>query len=148
MEEKNEIISNKEYKAVSQSLFELLSKCDALPEDVLLKFQSVAAEKSIGFFTLPGAKYLEKHIDGSFAAQLAFQIVYRTKAAGNGQMLDAQTELDNVCDWLEEAEVPVLTDNRLVQEIIIDSTPYVTDKDDTGYVEYVRTGTLKYEKGE
>lgn len=148
MEEQEKIISNKEYKVVSQSLFELLSKCNVLPEDTLLKFQSVAAEKSMGFFTLPGAKYLERHIDGSFTAQLAFQIVYKTKAAGNGQMLDAQTTLDNVCNRLEEAEFPVLSDNRIIQEIVIDSTPYVTDKDDTGYVEYVRTGTLKYEKGE
>lgn len=140
------VISNKEYKAVSKALFELLDGCEVLPEGVPLKYQSIGAEKSVALFTLPGAKYLKKHIDGSFAAQLAFQILYKAKAQGNGQMMESQTVLDDISDWLEEAAVPGLTDNRRILEITVNSTTYVTDKDDAGYVEYTRTGTLKYEK--
>lgn len=146
MEKAEERISKKEYKVVSQSLFELISECDVLPEGVVLKYQALVEEKCICLFTLPGAKYLEKHIDGSFVAQLGFQLVYKAKAAGNGQMLDVQVKLDDICDWLEESEAPLLTDNRTIREIVMDSTPYVTDKDESGYVEYIRTGILKYEK--
>lgn len=139
-------VTNKEYKVITDALFELLDSCNVIPKGVPVKYQTVAETESIGLITLPGAKYMEKYIDGGFKAQMPFQISYKAKVTANGQMMENQRVLDCIGDWLEAAEFPSLTDKREIQEITVNSTTYVTEKDNAGYVVYTRTGSMIYEK--
>lgn len=144
----SEKVTNKEYKVITKALFELLASCNVIPNGIPVKYQTVAETESIGLITLPGAKYMEKYIDGGFKAQMPFQISYKAKATTNGQMMESQRVLDGICDWLEAAEFPNLTDKREIEEVTVNSTTYVTEMNEAGYVVYARTGSMVYEKEE
>ena len=138
---------NSEYKAVGKALFELLSQCPFLPE-APLKFQSIGEKVSIGMFTLPGAKYLRQEIDGSFVAQVRFQVAYKSFPATNEQRLASQNTVDEIMAWFENtSNLPQLTDGRRITEITASNS--IAYKDATGEdasVTFAADAVMEYRK--
>lgn len=139
-------LSQKEYSEIGAALFERISQYPDLPAGVKFDYQSLDGINHIGFFTVPGGKYLSEDVVGGFTAQLPFQIVYRVSATGNMQMLDAEALINNLADYLSEKPYPALTDDRNIYKITTDSTTYRSQADEDGSSVYVRSGTVNYEK--
>ena len=146
-EEKTYPLNTSEFKAVGKALFSLLSECPHLP-DAPLKYQSIDEKVSVGLFTLPGAKYLRQEIDGSFVAQVRFQVAYKSFPTTNEQRSESQEVIDRIMAWLENtADLPLLTDGRRITEITAsNSIPY---KDATGEdtsITFAADAVMEYRK--
>lgn len=140
------LLSSKEYSEIGSALFEMISQYTELPDGVVFDYQSLRGVNHIGFLTVPGGKYLKEDVTGGFEAQLPFQIVYKLSATGNAQMLDAETLMDNLADYISEKPYPSLTGGRIIYKITMNSTTYRSRAEDDGSFVYVRNGTVNYEK--
>ena len=132
-------LSGTEYRIIGKAMLERIQAYDGLPAGTVLDCQ-------IGFMTTPGGKYLRHDVDGGFEAQLPFQIAYMLAGTGNKEMLDAETLLDGLVDYLEARPYPSLTDGREVTKIDFDSTTYRSQANADGSLLFVRNGRVRYEK--
>lgn len=146
MSEEIKPLSLKEYDALGRGLFEKISQCATLPTGVKLDYQSIEGINHIGFLTVPGGKYLKEYVTGGFEAQLPFQILYKTGATGNAQLLKAEELVNEIADYLEENPDMSLSDGREVVKISMDSVTYRSKTEEDGSKVFVRNGTVRYEK--
>lgn len=146
MAEETNPLSSKEYDAISQGLFEKISQYSGLPSGLKFDYQSVDGINHIGFLTSPGGKYTKEFVTGGFEAQLPFQLLYKTGATGNAQLLKAEEVVNGIADYLEENSEMNLTEGREVIKILMDSITYRSKADEDGSMVFVRNGTVKYEK--
>lgn len=143
-----EALSQTEHNVIGAALFELVASCPHIPSGVNPQYQSIGEKESIGFFTLPGSKYLKWDISGGFTAQVNFQVAYKSFPASNQQRLDSQTITDNIMAWLENVdELPLLSGGRRITKITAsNSLPY---KDSTGAdksITFAADAVLEYRK--
>ena len=61
-----------------------------------VKWNSIEEGTSIGIFPLPGAKYIKRYINGSYKAQMPFQIVYRSSPGTNNDSIGSQEVLEEL----------------------------------------------------
>ena len=139
-------LSGTEYRIIGKAMLERIQAYDGLPAGTVLDYQAVNGICHIGFMTTPGGKYLRHDVYGGFEAQLPFQIAYMLAGTGNKEMLDAETLLDGLVDYLEARPYPSLTDGREVTKIDFDSTTYRSQANADGSLLFVRNGRVRYEK--
>lgn len=140
------LLSGQEYQIIGKALLERISTYSGLPADMVLDYQAVNGVGHMGFITTPGGKYLHQDVYGGFEAQLPFQVAYMLAGTGNKEMLDAETLLDGLVEYLEARPYPDLTGGRQVTKIGFDSTTYRSNANEDGSLTFVRTGRVEYEK--
>lgn len=140
------LLSGTEYKIIGKAMMERIQAYSGLPTGIKLDYQAVNGVGHIGFITTPGGKYLFQDIYGGFEAQLPFQVAYKLAGTGNKEMLDAETLLDGLIEYLEKKPYPSLTDGRQVTKIDFDSTTYRSQANEDGSLIFVRSGRVRYEK--
>lgn len=141
-----ENLSSSEYTAIGQAVMDMVSSYPDAPENITYDYQSINGVNHIGVITTPGGRYLKRDVTGGFEAQLPFDIVYRCAATENIQLLNAEKLLDGIADYLENMSYPSLTDGRAILKITMNSITYRTQADQSGAVQFLRSGSLRYEK--
>lgn len=146
MSDNLEPLSGSEYRIIGKAMLERIQAYDGLPAGVALDYQAINGVNHIGFITTPGGKYLKRDIYGGFEAQLPFQVAYMLAGTGNKEMLDAETLLDGLTEFLEAKPWFSLTGGRDVTGVDFDSTTYRSRAADDGSLVFVRNGRVRYEK--
>lgn len=144
----SEPLSSAEYETIGQALFEWIASYEGITDASRLDYQSLTGIGHIGFFTVPGGKYLHQDVIGGFTAQLPFQIAYKSaNTKGNLNQFNAEKVVNDIAEYLENSEFPKLSGNREIYKLLMDSTTYKARSEDDGSDVYVRSGTVQYEKG-
>jgi hypothetical protein len=141
----NEIqaLSGTEYSIIGAALF---NKLTMYSRDLLFDYQSLDDDGHVGLMTTPGGKYLSRDIIGGYTAQLPIQIMYRTKAQTNKELLSAEALITDIAAYLETKPYPDLDGGRVITQILIDGIPYRAQADNSASVVFALTGFVKYEK--
>ncbi len=148
-EEKYERLSLSEYELVSEAIFMMVSQCPVLPVGVPLKYLDGGAGENITVIPIQdNAQYKQWYIDGSFSAQVDFQVAYKAFPTTNGQKIDCQKTVADIMTWLENTEqLPLLTEDRKITGIsVVNSFAVVDEKATDGNTVFVSLATLTYRK--
>ena len=149
MDKQLEVLSISEQKTIAEALLTMVSGYGFFPTAVTLKkiyWQSLDTTECIGIYTMAGALYLKKHIDGSFLAQFPFCIRYVCKPSNNSARVKKQDVLDSLGEWLETTELPLMTGDREIEAIGRTGTTYLAGADASGNDIYQCNFNLKYRK--
>lgn len=98
---------------------------------------------SIGIFPLQGARYIKKYVSGSYTAQFPYQIIFRSSPTTNKTSIDAQTVLDSLAAWMEDAVVE-FKDVHMQLEAISRTSVVCPVYQDTKQIGYGVNMKLKY----
>lgn len=116
-EEIKERLSKTEYDKVGEMLLELIAECPYIPAGANIKYNSKDVGKCVYIITA-GGNIKSRNVLGGFTAELTIQVAYQSFPQGNGQMINAQSVVDNITGWLEDVDnLPILTKNRKVTKI-------------------------------
>lgn len=146
-EEIKERLSKTEYDKVGEMLLELIAECPFIPKDAKVKYNSKDVGKCVYIITAGGG--IKKwDIIGGFTADLNIQLAYQSFPTGNGQMINAQSVLDNIAGWLEDVEnLPKLTGNRKITKFTAsDSFSTVEEVEGDKATVYVSNVVMEYRK--
>ena len=146
-EEIKERLSKTEYDKVGEMLLELIAECPYIPKDAKIKYNSKDVGKCVYIITAGGG--IKKwDIAGGFTAELNIQLAYQSFPTGNGQMINAQSVLDNIAGWLEDVEnLPKLTGNRKITKFTAsDSFSAVEEVEGDKATVYVSNVVMEYRK--
>lgn len=146
-EEIKERLSKTEYDKVGEMLLELIAECPFIPKDAKIKYNSKDVGKCVYIITAGGG--IKKwDISGGFTADLNIQLAYQSFPTGNGQMINAQSVLDNIAGWLEDVEnLPKLTGNRKITKFTAsDSFSAVEEVEGDKATVYVSNVVMEYRK--
>ena len=108
-----------------------------------VKWNSIEEGTSIGIFPLPGAKYIKRYINGSYKAQMPFQIVYRSSPGTNNDSIGSQEVLEELGSWLEKAGIE-FKDKQMELESINRTSPVFSASQDVKKMDYAVNMQLKY----
>ena len=98
---------------------------------------------SIGLFPLRGAVYVKKYISGSYVGLLPFEIVFKTAATTNKDMIKAQEMLRSIGEWLETCGIGFSDTNMVLESMVRDSPVFIASQDEKN-TEFAINVTLKY----
>lgn len=146
-EEIKERLSKTEYDKVGEMLLELIAECPYIPAGATIKYNSKDVGKCVYIITAGGG--IKKwDIAGGFTADLNIQLAYQSFPTGNGQMINAQSVLDNIAGWLEDVEnLPKLTGNRKITKFTAsDSFSAVEEVEGDKATVYVSNVVMEYRK--
>lgn len=116
-EEIKERLSKTEYDRIGDMLLELFADCPYIPDGAKIKYNSKDVGKCVYIITA-GGNIKSRNVLGGFTAELTIQVAYQSFPQGNGQMINAQAVVDNICNWLEDIQsLPQLTGNRTITKI-------------------------------
>ena len=135
-----------EYRRVGEMIYDKVRVYENLPAGIEVDYQGLKGINHLGFMTTPGGKITKRFITGGFAAQLPFQLLYKTTPTTNSTNFNAENFVDDLADWLEQRPYPELSDGRVVTSIVMDSITYISTADNDGSVVFVRNGSVFYEK--
>lgn len=108
-----------------------------------VKWNSINEGRSIGIIPLQGAVYIEKYINGSYTAQMPFQLVYRSSPTTNKSSMDAQQMLNDLAAWMEESSME-FRDPHMKLEAITRTSPVFGGGQDEKITDYAVNMQLKY----
>lgn len=109
-----------------------------------IRWNRINDTTSIGIFPLQGAVYLKKYVSGSYAAQMPFQIVFRSSPTTNKASIDAQTALEELGKWLENSGGVEFKDPRMQLEGISRTSNVFSFSQDEKHADYGINMQLKY----
>lgn len=142
-----ETLSKTEYDTVGEMLLKLISQCPVIDPDTTIKYQSMDADSCLGIFTMAGAKYLKRNVQGGFTAQIRFQVAYKGLGTGNGDNIQNQAYVDSIMDWLEKVEdLPNLSNGRTITKITAtNSVAYTDSTGNDNSITFAADATMEYE---
>ena len=146
-EEIKERLSKTEYDKVGEMLLELIAECPYIPAGATIKYNSKDVGKCVYIITAGGG--IKKwDIAGGFTADLNIQLAYQSFPTGNGQMINAQSVLDNIAGWLEDVEnLPKLKGKRKITKFTAsDSFSAVEEVEGDKATVYVSNVVMEYRK--
>ena len=138
-------LSGTEYSIVGAGIFNKLAEFPS-SEAIVFSYQGLDGDGCIGLMTVPGGKYISRDVCGGYVAQLPFQLMYRTKAKTNKELLEAEKMLTDTASWLETKPFPELDGGREITNIQCDGIPYRAEADNSASVIFVLTGRVTYER--
>lgn len=112
-------------------------------DNTTVKWNSIANDKSIGLFPLQGAVYIGKYINGSYKAQMPFQIVFRSSPTSNKANIDAQQLLNDLACWMEDSVIE-FKDQHMKLESISRTSPVFGEGQNEKTTDYAVNLQLKY----
>lgn len=139
-------LSSSEYKRVGALIYDRVCTYPHLPAECEVDYQGINGINHVGFLTVPGGKITKKYVTGAYEAQLPFEILLKTMPTDNNLSFEAESLVDDIADWLEQRPYPALSDDRVVVQILMDSTTYRSEAQDDGSIVFVRNGLILYEK--
>ncbi len=129
--EKTEPLTITECETVVEALWELVKQYPKQKDDpeVKAEYDALGANKSLSVSVL-GGRYKKKYVSGSFTAEVAFHVAYKSQPQTSEQRIDRQAFVGRIMQWLENTKnLPLLTDGRTITRIATQGVPY---KDETG----------------
>lgn len=158
MEKKSyEMLSTEEQEIIGKAIYTLMLSCPALPTGTKTNYGDIGSN-TIGMFAEQGAIVRERYVNGAFAAQFPFGLLYRSKPDTDAERIAREQTLSNIAKWLcgkeitldnqqyRLSEYPVLTDGRKITEIEQRQTVYPVGKLEDGSVDYQVHLMIEYKK--
>lgn len=138
--EKIENLTIKDAESAQNAVLDLILQYPNFPKTFKannknVKWNGINTETSIGIFPLSGSRYIKKYVNGSYTAQMPFQIEYRSSPTTNKASIDAQMILEDLSKWLEESGIEFADPHMTLESISRTSVvlPALQDEKQVGY---------------
>ncbi len=148
MNDQIELLSATEYDTVEKALWELVKQYPKQKgdPDVRAEYDALGANKSLSVSVF-GGRYKKKYVSGSFNAEVAFHIAYKSQPTSSDLRINAQAFVGRIMKWLENTKnLPKLTDNRTIIKITTQGVPYKDDSEQNKDTVYAADATMEYMK--
>lgn len=113
------------------------------PSNQTILWNNISDKQSIGVFPVEGGVYLDRYVDGSYTAQMPFQIIYKSNPTTNKANIANDNLLDDLAKWLEKKDF-TLTDKNFSTESITRTSNVFSGTRDEKETALVINMSLKY----
>lgn len=141
-----ERLSLEEQKNIMKAIYSFINSNEFVNSE--LQFETLDKDgTSIGLFSEPGARYLEKNILGDYTGLVPFTLHYRSNPTTDEMRLRMVDKINDLTEWIEKnADNVKLALNRTVEKIEGLTTPYLSQADDAGNITYTVNFNFIYRK--
>lgn len=149
-EKENEVLDASEYPMIRAAVSDAVEKMKGMSgyygTKKFCEINNITdTDKGVGLFDLQGAKYVSKHIDGSFVAQYPFSILIRKKCTSDKQNLNMTDFFDRLGVFLEQQRIE-LTGGRKVISLTQTVATFENDRTEDNVLTLQANFLMKYRK--
>lgn len=130
---------------IAHAMLDHLNRWPDKPCEINLEeLDKAPATFSMSMQQLSGTVVLRKYVDGSFIGQWPFAVYVRISGSDTAKKLEAQKILEQIGDWMSEAELPDIGAGRVPEEIDMEGLPYIAAAYEDGSIDYQAVFRLGY----
>lgn len=148
-EQQLEPLGTKEYSEIGKALWDLVNQYpiqEGKDPDVVAQYDGLEAGKSLSVSIIGGGRK-PADITGAFIGKVNFEVSYKSNPTTSGQRINAQDFVDRIMQWLESAELPLLTDGRTILSITASNAiPYLDKTGQDKSTVYAADAVMEYRK--
>lgn len=119
-----------------------------MPDGLYLEYQGLTDDRSLSLQDEPGGAKIKEYLDGvSYVGQYAFDIYYRAYANTREERMIAASQLDDLCDWLENQLPDTGIDDLSINFISSIQSSRPVSISENGLHTYKAIMTVNFDKG-